>query len=204
MLADIDPFSLGTISLEFDKMLSSAVEKKDAAVFFDPRINSVYLEFRYQSVKYTQYWDKEARDLFIAALAHYHADYDAKNLISKDSKTRAIYGRFKGMTQWGTFNFSTKGKSYPECNLGYTFKQGKPYFSVFQREALDVTPESNEQKKSSLQIRTYFTRSQADELAQYFDYDYLIAALGKYGKTPFSDATVPSDEPPEDIDIYDN
>jgi hypothetical protein len=104
------------------------------------------------------------------------------------------------MTEWGTFSFSTKGKSNPECNIGYTFKQGKPYFSVFQREAVDVTQGTSDQKKSSLQIRTYFTRDQADELARYFDYDYLTAALGKYGKSPFSN--VPSNEPDEDI--YDN
>jgi hypothetical protein len=187
MLADIDPIEMGTLSLEFDKFFSSDIEMKEIKIFFDPRINSVYLDFKYQMVYYRQYWDKPARDAFIAALNRYYADYDAKALLVKESKTRKIYGKTTGMTRWSTLNssFSAKSNAYPVMEIGYTFKKDKPYFSILQLEAKEVlenNKNSNEPLKTSLRIRTYYTRDQAGGLAKYFDNDYLMGLIRDYAK----------------------
>jgi hypothetical protein len=191
MVADIDPIELGTVTVQFDKFLSSAIETKEAKVFFDPRINAVYLTFKYQSLNYLQYWDKPNRDAFIAAFERYQTDYDAKALLTKDSNSRAIYGEVKGMTTWSTLSasFSERATSYPKINIGYTFKknsseQPAPYFSVLQLEANAEKNENggDQSSKTSLRIRMYYTLAQAESLMAYFDDAYLMGRVRDFAK----------------------
>ncbi|MDR0411660.1 MAG: hypothetical protein LBH75_06775 [Treponema sp.] len=185
IVADVDPIRLGIVSIEFDKFFSSELDKKEVEVSFDPRINAVSLYFSYQGVKYTQCWDKQNRETFISALAQYKDAYATKNLPKKNFRTSSVYGKITGTTMWWAFSFASKSKSYPLFEIGYIFKKDKgtgreaPYFTVLQREALDVLNESESSKKSSLRIKTYFTRSQADELAAFFDETFLLEALQK-------------------------
>ncbi|MDR1466370.1 MAG: hypothetical protein LBI40_01955 [Treponema sp.] len=206
MVADVDPIPLGGVSMEFDKFLSSELDKKDVEVSFDPRINAVSLYFSYQGVKYTQYWDKPNRETFTSALTQYKNAYTAQNLSRNNFKTPSAYGKITGMTMWWTFSFATKSQSYPRVEIGYLLKKNKstgkenPYFTVLQREAVDALNESESSKKSSLQIRTYFTISQAEELAAFFDETFLLDALRKTLNT----SNIPDEtlNPSVDFDSY--
>jgi hypothetical protein len=205
MIADIDPVEMGTVTIEFDKLFSSAIESKEVKLFFDPRLNAVYLAFKYQSINYRQYWDKSSRDAFAAAYKQYQDDYDVKALLTKDSKSRAIYGGFDGMTQWSTFaaSFSEKSTGYPKMRIGYTFKRdadakNKPYFSIMQLESKDESENKNtgdSSAKTSLRIRAYYTRAQAEALIAYFDNGYLMGLVREYAK--------PSGNTVYDSDNYD-
>ncbi|MDR0375141.1 MAG: hypothetical protein LBH85_05395, partial [Treponema sp.] len=142
MIADIDPIEIGAVTVQFDKFLSSSIETKEAKVFFDPRVNAVYLMFKYQTLNYLQYWDKPNRAAFIAAFERYKSDYDAKALLTKDSKSRGIYGNLQGMTVWSALvsSFSERSTAYPKIYIGYSFKKNSseqiaPYFSTLQLEA---------------------------------------------------------------------
>ncbi|MDR0556677.1 MAG: hypothetical protein LBG43_02235 [Treponema sp.] len=193
MIADINPIEIGTITLQFDKLLSSSIETKEAKVFFDPRINAVYLTFKYQTLNYLQYWDKPNREAFIAAFERYKSDYNAAALIAKDSKSRAIYGELQGMTVWSTLpsSFSERVSAYPKIHIGYSFKktssgQLAPYFSTLQLEAkaeADSSGSDNAPTKTSLRIRMYYTRAQAETLAAYFDDNFLMGLVRDFAKS---------------------
>jgi hypothetical protein len=181
MLADRDPISMGNIEMELEKILSTALEKKEALVFFAPRTDSVYLQFRYQTVTYRQYWDRAGRAAFVSALAMYRKDYDGRNLGLSPSKASRAYGALKGYTEWGQLNvsFLMSAKAYPRMELGYRFNNGSPYFTVLQRRAEDVSGmASSDVTRESLNIRSYFTRAQAEELAVLFDQEYLLSLIG--------------------------
>jgi hypothetical protein len=179
MIADRDPISLGTIELEAEKFLSSALEKKEATVVFVPRTDSVYLQFRFQTVTYRQYWDRPGRAMFKAALAKYKNDYDAHNLELSPTKASRAYGQLKAYTEWGQLNIGVlmSGKAYPRMELGYRFNNRSPYFTVLQRRADDEGLAATESRES-LNIRTYFTRAQATELVSLFEQDYLLSLVG--------------------------
>jgi hypothetical protein len=66
---------------------------------------------------------------------------------------------------------------------------------------LDTLNEGESNKKSSLQIRTYFTRGQADELAAFFDEGFLAEALGKALNVDHLSDETP--EPSVNFDSYD-
>lgn len=181
MIADVDPIPLGPVGIAFDQLFSSALDTKEAAVQFNPRDDTVSLEFRYQTVIYRQYWDRAGRDQFIAAVHQYHADFEARNLSLKASKSRTAYGSTSARAEWGQFAFSVNACSYPRMDLGYQFKGNSPYFTVVQREARDTIMPAADDSRMSLQITAYFTRSMADKVAALFDPAYLAAVLEAQG-----------------------
>ncbi|MDR2797472.1 MAG: hypothetical protein LBB80_03940 [Treponema sp.] len=181
MIADVDPIPLGSVGIAFDQLFSAALDTKDVPVQFNPRDDTVSLEFRYQTVIYRQYWDRTGREQFIAAVQQYHADFEARNLSTKASKSRTAYGSVNARAEWGQFAFSVNACSYPRMDLGYRFKGNSPYFIVVQREARDTVMPSADDSRMSLQITAYFTRSMADKVAAFFDPAYLERILEAQG-----------------------
>jgi hypothetical protein len=180
MLADVDPIPLDSVAIGFEQLFSAALDTKEAAVQFNPRDDTVSLEFRYQTVIYRQYWDRAGRERFITAVQRYHTDFEARSLSTRTSASRRAYGSAAGRAEWGQFAFSVNARSYPRMDLGYRFRGNSPYFTVVQQEAQDTIMPSSDSPRMSLQITSYFTRAMADTLAALFDPQYLDALLEEH------------------------
>lgn len=191
MVADADPISIGTVSIGFEKFFSSAIGPKDVSVVFDPRTDTVYLQFTYETLTIRQFWDNNSRRKFTAALEQYAKDFDGRKLTAKNAKTRTVYGSITGKTEWGQFKFTINSRSFPKMELGYQFKGDNPYFTVVQREAPDTV--SGFEDRNSLRITTYFTKAQAAELAGFFDQAFLLGRLEAEGIPLASEETTAPD-----------
>jgi hypothetical protein len=185
-IADLDPVSAGLIEAEFSRPLSSAVNKRDINLYFCPRDNSVYLEFRHQGMTFRQYWSLSNRAAFREALEKYEADYQERSLIDRATRTQRVYGTLKGKIQWGFspqikgFGLALGSQGNPRYDLGYAFKRDDsgretPYFTVFQEQCTNVNAVSD--PGQSLYLFVHFTRAQAGELVRIFDQDYLISLI---------------------------
>jgi hypothetical protein len=185
-IADLDPISVGAITGQFQKLLSSSLEKKDINVYFMPRTDEVYLEFKYQTLTFRQYWEKADRLLFATALERYKKDYTAGTLKLKGARARRAYGNFDGKTEWGQVNTSIfmNSRSFPKIELGYQLKKNNQskannaYFTVNMQAAPDVLNLGDDFKRDSLDVMLYLTRAQGDELIALFDQQYLLSFLG--------------------------
>lgn len=193
MVADLDPFPLETIDVAFDQLFSSKPKINKVNVVFYPRENAVALEFRHELVRYRQFWNQTGRQQFTEALAKYKADFDNKNLVTKYSKSRSAYGRLKGRAEWETFKITSTYKSAPILELGYRFRGDNPYFTVLQRAAKEETGINSEAHLESNQFAMYYTKAQADKLAELFDQNFLLQAAG----VNTDDKNVDSVEPKE-------
>jgi len=171
MIADIDPFSLGSVNVWLDKMFSSQLKETDAAVVFIPRKNEVTLEFRHESITYRLFWNEEARQHYIKALSRYMEEFENKKLVSGSRKTQSIYGKHPSYFEWETFSFSATYSSSPVVELGYRFNENAVYFTILQRPAKEETGKS---PRDSSQFTVYFSRAQAENLAKLFDQTYLL------------------------------
>ena len=179
MVANADPVSAGNAEIQLDRFLSSKVTKVEAEVIFYPRLNAVVLEFRYELIRHRQFWDAEGRKQFAQALELYKADYEARNLVDRYRKTRAIYGKVKGKVEWEAFKYTKTRVAYPVIEIGYRFKEGMPFFTTLMRSAKEeVDAGDSSPQEESAQISIFFTRAQADELVKLFDQDYLMGLLG--------------------------
>ena len=177
MVADADPVSAGTIEAMFDRRFSSQLRMGEIEVIFYPRLNAVALSFRFDYITYRQFWDQPARLQFAAALRQYNTDFQARNLTSRYSRTRAAYGRVAGRIEWETFSFSKTHIANPVIELGYRFRNDSPYFTTLMRSAAAINNDGSSNPIESLQINMYFTRAQAEELVKLFDQSYLMGLL---------------------------
>jgi hypothetical protein len=179
-IADLDPVSVGAVSGQFQKLLSSSLEKKDINVYFMPRTDEVYLEFKYQTLTFRQYWEKADRLKFFTAIEQYKKDYTARALNLKGVRARRGYGNFHGKTEWGQINtgFFMNSRAFPNVELGYQFKKTSPYFTVNMQAAPDVLYLGDGFERDSLNVMIYLTRAQGDELAALFDQQHLLSFLG--------------------------
>ncbi|MDR2952784.1 MAG: hypothetical protein LBU82_06045, partial [Treponema sp.] len=149
-------------------------------VIFHPRLNAVSLEFKYELMKYRQFWDEAARKQFASALELYKMDYEDRKLIDKYRKTRSVYGKTKSRLEWEAFKFTKTRISYPTIEIGYKFKEKTPFFTTLMRSAKEEMRDGdNSNPMDSQQINMYFTRAQADELVKIFDQAYLLGLLAE-------------------------
>ena len=196
MVANADPVSAGVIEAQLERFFSSKLKKTDVDVIFHPRLNAVSLEFKYELISYRQFWDAAGRQQFAVALELYKADYEARNLVDRYRKTRAVYGKAKGKVEWEAFKYTTTHLAYPVVEFGYRFESDSPFFTTNMRRTKEETdPSMSSPNGESTQITMYFTRAQADELVRIFDQEFLMGLLDK--------ADVPvSDEPADDSGPY--
>jgi hypothetical protein len=180
MIADIDPFSVGTFDAQFERFFSSRVRKTEVEAIFHPRHNYVSLEFRHELVTYRQFWDEPARKQFAAALELYKKDFENRKLTNNNKRTKSVYGKVKGHVEWLLTKFTKTRVSYPIIDIGYQFKENTPFFAVLMRSAKEVvTQEDDSDATYSQPVNMYFTRAQADVLAGIFDQARLIEIVGE-------------------------
>jgi len=180
MIADMDPFSIGTAEAQFDRFLSSKVNKVEVEAVFHPRLNAISLEFKFELLKYRQFWDEQARKQFAASLELYKRDFEDKKLVDDYRKTRAVYGRVNGRLEWEAFKYNKTRVSNPTIELGYRFKEGRAFFATLTRSATEELGDwDSSAPVDSQQIYMYFTRAQADVLAGIFDQSGLIGILAE-------------------------
>jgi hypothetical protein len=184
MVANADPVSAGSVEIVFEKLFSSKLSKVEVEVIFHPRLNSVALDFRYELIRYRQFWDLTARLQFAAALERYKEDYEARKLGTQYRKTKAAYGRTRCRIEWETFKFSKTYIAQPVIELGYRFKENSPFFATHMRSAKEENPPGDSSTMESRQINMYYTRAQADELVKLFDQEYLMGLLGRNSVSP--------------------
>ena len=178
MLADIEPFSLGAVSASLDRSFSSKERDTDVEVFLHPRQNEVELNFTNGISYFRQFWNQEARECFIRAHEKYKEDFAGGQLINKQYKTRAVYGKAKGRFLWKTMAVSPVYRASPGFEFGYRFRNGEPFLTVYQKAADEENKTSSEGIKQSPQYYLYFTPAQSEDLVRYFDQAFLLWAVG--------------------------
>jgi len=176
--------SLGTIDVQFDAFLAiSGLRKREITVDYYPREDAVCLQYRLDFMTYHQFWNRENRDAFIKGLEQYKEDYAQRRLGKSSKKTRQQYGSVLGYLIWQQMRIMVRAKGHPQIEIGYFFKDKAPYFTLYQREAEYIDPVSRDSNRNSQEIMMYFTRAQADDLAEIFDPRFLNQYTFSYGES---------------------
>jgi len=181
---------IGEIDLQLETLMGMGpIKKQTVTVLYFPREDVICLRYIHEFYTYNQFWDKKGRLIFINALQKYNEDYEARNLQRNSIKSQQKYGTVRGYLVWQLISYTIQAYSNMNIDLGYTFKDRSPYFSVYQREAEFVNEligddnagpgneksggKSGGNNRTSPAITMYFTRAQAAELAEIFE-QYII------------------------------
>ena len=175
-IVDLDSRQIqaGEIEAQLETFMAlGPFKKQNITVIYFPREDAVCLQFRLNYYTYSQFWSSSGRGAFITALEEYKEDYAERRLAANVRRSNRKYGIVQGYLVWQMSFISARLKGNMDVELGYTFKDRSPYFSVFQREAFYEDPLSEADNKNSSQLTMYFTRAQAEELAALFDPAFL-------------------------------
>jgi len=155
------------------------LKKGQIGVTYYPIEDAVCLQFKIQFVNCRQFWDKTARDAFIAAFTLYKEEYEQKKLTAKGKKAREVYGKkipAYFMMRKSKLSYYTIGN--PELSLGYQFWSNAVFFTTTQAEFWYQDPVYKEKGDRCPVILTYFTIAQAESLIELFNQDYLKGLIG--------------------------
>jgi len=165
---------LGEIEVQFDTFLGlTGLRKSTITLLYFPREDVVSLQYKYDFYTYNQFWNRTARHAFIMALQKYNEEYDARELNRNERNSTRKYNTVGTYVTWQQFTFTYLARANTTLEIGYTFKERNPYFSVNQRKAEFINTESRDDSRTSPAIMMFFTRAQAAELAEYFDPGFL-------------------------------
>jgi hypothetical protein len=160
-------------------MSIGSLKKSDVAVYYYPVEDAVCLQFKIQFAICHQFWDKAGREAFVGALERYKEDYEQRKLTKGGKRTtRRIYGNTPGFFMWKKTSVALQAHGSPKMEFGYTIKNRAAFFTTTQLESYYVDPIGRSRNQTSPVIMMYFTRAQADALAELFDESYL-RSLGK-------------------------
>jgi hypothetical protein len=167
--------TIGEIELQMDTMMGiGPIKKQSVTVLYFPKEDVVCLRYKYEFYTYNQFWDKRSRLIFISALQKYNKDYDDRNLQRKSKTAQKEYGTVRGYLVWQQLAFTVQARANMNIDLGYTFNDKSPYFTILQGEAVYTDSESRDNSRTSTPKTMYFTRAQAAELAEIFEQHTII------------------------------
>jgi hypothetical protein len=160
---------IGEIDLQLDQFFGLGnFKKQNVDVFYYPKEDAVCLVYKYEFYTYHQFWDKKGRDIFLDALKKYNEDYNAHNL-QKSNKSQQKYGSVRGYLVWQQLSITVQAHANMDVDLGYTFKNNSPYFTIYQRAAEYTDNRARDNNRVSPNLSMFFTRAQAANLAEIFE-----------------------------------
>ncbi|MDR2965993.1 MAG: hypothetical protein LBU88_09480 [Treponema sp.] len=169
---------LGEIEVQFNRPFPLiGIVKRAVNVLYYPTEDAVCLQWRMDMVTYHQFWSPEGRELFVSALLQYKEDFEERNFGSNNRRSKRKYGTTSGYIYWQTFSIAVLANTANKVELGYYFVNRQPYFIANQREADYIDPLSRESNRTHPEMPIYFTRAQADSLAEFFDPIFLSEAV---------------------------
>jgi hypothetical protein len=181
---DSPKISLGSIEAYVDRFFAmGGLKNTEIAVDYYPREDAVCLFYKVDLINYYLFWDREGRQAFTKGFEQYKEDFAQRKLKAKGSRqTKRAYGAVQGFLIWMTHRFSIKAEGNPEVEIGYFIRsvQGKKasFYTVNQRETSYEDPVSRDNNRKSPDIMLHFTRSQADELVEIFNPQFLRTLSG--------------------------
>jgi hypothetical protein len=169
---------IGEIEAQIDRLLSiGGLRKINVSVSYYPQEDAVCLKYVADLMTYYHFWSREGRAAYIVALAQYNEDYAARNLVRNDLRTFKKYNIIQGYLVWQLHQYAIRARGNMNVELGYSFRNRSPYFTVNQRDAEYIDSIGSDNNRTSPTIPMYFTRAQAEELAALFDHEFLQALV---------------------------
>jgi hypothetical protein len=181
---NVEPFSvnldspripLGTIEAQLDRFFNmGGINRTNFTVYYFPLEDAVCLQYRNDFITYHLFFNSEGRTAFLRAFEQYNQDFEQRTLSGRNSKraTRK-YGRVEGFLAWQTTRISVRARGNPEIEFGYRFRNtpgGRAaFFTINQRQTFYEDPIARDNNRTSPDIMIYFTRAQAENLAEIFN-----------------------------------
>ena len=194
---------MGTVEAQLDRFFNmGGIDKNEFTIEYFPHEDAVCLQYRNDFITYHQFWNREGRQVFLDAVKQYGEDFEQRNLSTKNNRnSMRRYGTVEGFLVWQTTQVSVRAMGNPKIEIGYRFRnipdsKGRAAFLILnQRQVLHEDPITRGNNRLSPDVIIYFTRAQAETLAEFFDPHFIQTLSG------IDPQTEPRSRAPE-LDVY--
>ena len=179
-------YECGTFSYSSPNQISK-MESGEGTVYYNSSLKMAGFQANYYHQIYYLFIDENARKKLKENADQYIADFDAHSLL-KNGKTYKQYGAAPVRIEWGTIPSMIDAYGNGKIQFGYRFYGDSPYFT------LTVWPVKNLEKNKaagsakSIKIQYFFTKAQAETLANLLSNENLTEKLSQYMENPESSA----------------
>lgn len=154
---------------------------------YKPHTDMAGFIVRYDTSLYAFYLAKSERKALRFAVEQYLKDFDERNLDRNQKKPERVYGTVGGYEEFGLVEMQMKNRSKPKVHFGYKFIKKSPFFCIYVVRSDNITDDPDNQCKQSVDQKYYFTKAQAQALAEFLSDENIDA---KY--------TAPKEKPTKD------
>lgn len=121
--------TVGTTTI-FGKSVFGKFEQKEASLTLRYADENRGFGSNYNGQYYFCLFTENGIKALSEAYNKYLDDFENKRLERKSRKTLKAYGTTSATLRWGTFSNSTPNNGTGKANLGYTFIENSPYFTI--------------------------------------------------------------------------
>jgi hypothetical protein len=164
------------INTTFGKLQQCSID-----LIYKPQTDLAGFMARYDTSLYNFYMAQADRHLLINAVNTYLSDFEEKKLIRKTGKTVKIYGEAHSYEEFGVVEIMMPNISKPDVYLGYRFLKDSPYFCIKVHTSPNIAENLGSGKvPESIEQCYYFTKAQAQALADFLSDESVAKAAGAY------------------------
>lgn len=180
-----------TSNLTITNTLGSPKVKKSTFIY-KPETDMGGILVHYDTSYYALYLAQRERNVLISAVKNYLADFENKNLDKKLKKSDRVYGQVNGYEEFGIVEQMMTNCSKPKIYFGYRFLKNHPYFCIYSAKALNLAVDQKDKGavKYSVDQKYYFTKAQAQELAEFLSDENIDSLASPAEKATVEDDTV--------------
>ncbi len=171
-------YECGTFSYSSPNQIFK-MESGEGTVYYNSSLKMAGFQANYYHQIYYLFMDEDARKKLKENVDQYIADFDTHSLLKK-GKTYKQYGAAPVRLEWGTIPSMIDAYGNGKIQFGYRFYGDSPYFT------LTVWPVKNLEKNKaagsakSIKIQYFFTKKQAETLANLLSNENLTEKLSPY------------------------
>lgn len=164
----------------FTTGVSGKPTQKEAIIALNTKDGTAGFGSPYLAAYYIVQMDETARKKLAKAVDDYISDFDNKRLQRKGRNLLKQYGAIDVRLHWGSLRGSTPNNGSGKLNMGYSFENKSPYFTLstypVKNDYYDVVGDST--TRESLSLKYYFTKAQARALVEMLSDEALADYLG--------------------------
>ncbi len=159
------------------------MEYTEGTVYYNSSLKMAGFKANYYHQIYYIFMNESSRKKIKENVSQYLKDFEEHSLLKK-GKTYKAYGKEPIRLEWGTIPSMIDAYGNGQLQSGYRFYKNSPYFT------LTVWPVKNLEKNKaagsakSIKIQYFFTKKQAENLANLLSNENLAEKLSPYIKTP--------------------
>lgn len=174
----IKNYECGTFSYYAQNQISK-MESGEGTVYYNSSLKMAGFQANYYHQIYYLFINENTRNKLKENVEQYFSEFETHSLLRKE-KTYKKYGEEPVRLEWGSISPMIDAYGNGRIQFGYRFFKDSPYFTVTVWPVKNLEKNKAAGSSKSIKIQYFFTKKQAENLANLLSNENLMEKLSPY------------------------